>query len=164
MLPVPLSENFFLFFSGHPNTGHWPTGLYAEINAKKGYSVEIWCLNRCPTEIKTILLEFTNISHMHTYAIWNNSIHWIAGMKLDFFIAAMMPCFGFRRKIVVTTHSCFHCCSVVLEHSQGLLSFSCCFGTKELRQHKKQGGDRIEMDDPDCPIPCGIIYSNKRWK
>lgn len=41
MLPVPLSENFFLFFSGHPNTGNWPTGLYAEINAKKGYSVEI---------------------------------------------------------------------------------------------------------------------------
>jgi len=51
--------------------------------------------------------------------------------------------------------------------SQGYFSSSHCLAREELRANRELGGDRTGTADPEwpkgCPMPCGVMLSNKRW-
>ena len=68
----------------------------------------------------------------------------------------MLPCFGFRRKIMLIIHLCFSCCWAVLTLSQGLFSFSCCPASED--SGGAQGAGRGQNQDSWPSVQRNVPY------
>lgn len=65
-----------------------------------------------------------------------------------FLVADIVPCFGFRTRMLMT-HLCFNCCYRALKQNQGVFSFSYHLASEEAGEHKKLKVGTIRIADPN---------------